>query len=647
MWQDFNRKKGRQKILAPSNRLNFGIAIIFLLFLALIGQLFKIQIIDNDRYLALALNQHQISSELSPDRGKIFLQETIAGKKMPYLVASNKDYAFIFTIPKDIKEPQLLAEKFYLFFDQEQSLEELKEAEIEEDELKELFLKSFKEEKIKQYLKILDKPGDPYEPFLDKVEDKLLLDFYAFLISDEKNQYSSDDLMRKRNKIYFKDSQDLINIKGLSFNMQSHRFYPEPSLASHLLGFVGMKEDKLKGQYGIEEFFEKELAGQLGYLKSEKGAGNTLIINDRDHFKAQPGSDLLLTIDRSVQYYACQKLEETIGNYQASGGSVIIVETQTGAIKAMCSSPAYDPNNYRQVEDISVFSNPAVYHQFEPGSTFKTITVAAAINEGKVNPKTSFFDEGKIFISGWPKAITNSDFASHGGHGLSTMQDMLEKSLNTGAIFAMLQIGPQVFAQYLQDFGFGERTGIELGAESPGNIDNLLAKRIKEIDAATASFGQGIAVTPLQMLMSYQALANNGKLMKPYIVSQIINKGDGSIIEVKPQIVRQVVSEKTAQTVLAMLVNVVEKGHAKRAMIEGYYIGGKTGTAQIARRGGYSRDEYIHVFTGIFPIDEPRFAMIVKLDKPKGVRFAEASTVPLWKDIAQFLIKHYEIAPSR
>lgn len=647
MWQDFNRKKGRQKILAPNNRLSFGMAIIFLLFLALIWQLLKLQIFNNDKYLALALSQHQVQSELKPERGKIFLQETIAGEQRPYLIATNKDYAFIFTIPKEVEDPSYLAEKFYQFFDEKRHLEELEEAEIEEDELKELYLESLKDEQIAKYLKILDKPGDPYEPFLDKVDDDTLLSLYAFLISNESEKYSASDLIRKRDKIYFKNSEELVDIKGLSFNLNSYRYYPEPSLASHLLGFVGMLENEYRGRYGIEEFFERELAGEIGYLKTEKGAGNTVIVNDRDYLKAKSGSDLLLTINRSVQYFVCQKLEEAVLKHQASGGSVIIVETETGAITAMCSSPSYDPNNYREVEDISVFSNPAVYHQFEPGSTFKTITAAAAINEDKINPNTTFFDEGQISISGWPRPIRNSDFSTHGGHGLSTMQDMLEKSLNTGAIFAMRQIGPYTFAQYLQDFGFGERTGIELGAESPGNIDNLLAKRVKEIDAATASFGQGIAVTPLQMLMSYQALANNGNLMKPYIVSQIVNNDDSSVVEVKPQIVRQVVSEKTAQTMLAMLVNVVEKGHTKRAMIDGYYIGGKTGTAQIAGRGGYSPDEYIHVFTGILPIDQPRFAIIVKLDKPKGVRFAESSAVPLWKEIAEFLIKHYQIPPSR
>jgi cell division protein FtsI/penicillin-binding protein 2 len=647
MWQDFNRKKGKQKILAPNNRLSFGMAIIFLLFIALAWQLVKLQIIHHDKYLAYALNQHQILSELKPERGKIFLQEIIAGQQLPYLVATNKDYAFIYIIPKDIEDPDYLADKFYQFFDKEDVLQDLELTEIEDEDLKEIYYQNLKEEKINQYLKILDKPGDPYEPFLDKVDDQTLLSFFAFLISDDLQEHKVEDLIRNRDKIYFKDSEELVNIKGLSFSMQKYRFYPEPSLASHLLGFVGIVESDFQGRYGIEEFFEKELAGKEGYLKTEKGAGNTVIINDREYLKPKSGNDLLLTIDRSLQYFVCQKLEEAVAHFQASGGSVIIVETSTGAIRAMCSNPSYDPNFYRDITDISIFSNPAIYHQFEPGSTFKTITAAAAINENKINPNTTFFDEGQITIKGWPKPIRNSDFFSHGGHGLSSMQDMLEKSLNTGAIFAMRQIGPEVFAQYLKDFGFGEKTGIELGAESSGNIDNLLANRVKEIDAATASFGQGIAVTPLQMLMSYQALANNGYLMKPYVVSQIIDPNDNEVVEVKPQVIRQVVSEKTAQTILAMLVNVVEKGHTKRAMIPGYYIGGKTGTAQIAGSGGYISDQHIHVFTGVFPIDSPRFAMIVKIDKPQGVRYAESSAVPLWKEIAEFSIKHYQIAPSR
>jgi cell division protein FtsI/penicillin-binding protein 2 len=227
-----------------------------------------------------------------------------------------------------------------------------------------------------------------------------------------------------------------------------------------------------------------------------------------------------------------------------------------------------------------------------------------------------------------PAEIIYVDFKTKGAHGIVDMNSVLENSLNTGAIFAMRTIGAKNFAEYVKNFGFGEKTGVELGSESAGNIDNLLKKNIREIDAATASFGQGIAVTPLQMLMSYQALANQGLLMKPYIVQEI-RHGDGRIEEFKPHALRQVVSSQSANTILAMLVKVVESGHAKGAQIPGYYIGGKTGTAQVATSGGYSTDKFIHTFIGIVPIDNPQIVMLTKIDAPQGAAYAESTAVPL------------------
>jgi cell division protein FtsI/penicillin-binding protein 2 len=251
-----------------------------------------------------------------------------------------------------------------------------------------------------------------------------------------------------------------------------------------------------------------------------------------------------------------------------------------------------------------------------------------------------------MMINGWNKPIRNSDFSTKGGHGVVDMNVVLENSLNTGAIFAMRQVGPTVFANYVKNYGFGERTGIELGSESPGNIGNLLKTKVREIDAATASFGQGLAVTSLQMIMPYQAIANKGVLMKPYIVQSIIHN-DGQREIVQPKQIRRVISEKTADTMSGMLVNVVEKGHSNKAYIKGYYIGGKTGTAQIPDHGVYLKNQYIHTFVGIAPIENPSFVMLTKMDSPKDVTYAEGSVVPLWKDIADFILKYYQIPQTR
>ncbi len=692
MWRDYNKKTKKEKFVASNNRLRIAGTVIFLLFIFLIIRLFSLQVLNHDLYVGLAQSQHQIYNQLQADRGKIYLRESFSGQENLFLAATNKDFAFIYVVPKDISDPEKLALKFYQFFDKEElkkqvekeivlpyrerlnnrlSLvdknEELSEEEKQERkieltkqfeieflstealELRELQIENKisqrKQEIIDDYLLILDKPGDPYEPFMYKVEDELLLSLYAFLLSDEDRVWTSDELERRLERVYEKETGRLVSIEGVAFHMNTHRFYPEPSLASHLLGFLGIDGHDYVGRYGLEEFFETELSGIPGHLQTERGSGSTIIVNNRKYVAPEAGSDLVLTINRTIQHYVCEKLKGTVNRYQAEGGSVLIVEPKTGAIISMCSEPGFDPNNYRNVDDISVYNNPVISYQFEPGSTFKTITMAIALDQEKISPETTFYDKGTISISGWPRPIRNSDYETHGGHGTVDMKTVLNKSLNTGAIFAMLQTGPEVFAQYLQKFGLGERTGIELGTESSGNIANLTGRRIKEIDAATASYGQGIALTPLQLVMTYQVLANNGTLMKPYIVSEVI-KPDGSVQKTSPQSVRQVISNRAANTSLAMLVNVVEDGHATGAQIPGYYIGGKTGTAQIPGPGGYLANEHIHVFTGVAPVDDPAFIILVKLDKPKGVRFAVTSTVPLWRDIAEYLLNYYQIPKS-
>ncbi len=692
MWRDYNKKTKKEKFVASNNRLRIAGTVIFLLFIFLIIRLFSLQVINHDLYVGLAQSQHQIYNKLQADRGKIYLRESFSGQESLFLAATNKDFAFIYVVPKDISDPEELAYKFYQFFDKEdlskqvereiiiphrQKLdnrlslvdqnEDLSEEERQEKkdevrrqfeaeflssealELRELQIKNKisqrKQEIIDDYLLILDKPGDPYEPFMYKTEDDVLLSLYAFLLSDEEKTWEADELERRLERVYERESGRLVSIEGVAFHMNTHRYYPEPSLASHLLGFVGIDGHDYTGRYGLEEFFETELSGTPGHLQTERGSGSTIIVNNREYVAPKSGSDLVLTVNRTIQHYVCEKLKERVNYYQAEGGSVLIVNPETGAIISMCSEPGFDPNNYRNVADISVYNNPAISYQFEPGSTFKTITMAIALDQEKISPDTTFYDKGTISISGWPRPIRNSDYETHGPHGIVDMKTVLNKSLNTGAIFAMLQAGPKVFAEYLQDFGLGERSGIELGAESSGNISNLTGRRIKEIDAATASYGQGIALTPLQMLMTYQVLANNGILMKPYIVSEIISP-NGLIQKTSPQSVRQVISNRAANTSLAMLVNVVEDGHATGAQIPGYYIGGKTGTAQIPGPGGYLANEHIHIFTGIAPIDDPAFVMLVKLDKPKGVRFAVSSVVPLWQDIAEFLLNYYQIPKS-
>lgn len=682
----------RKKIRAENNnRVNIIIAIVFLFGGLILYELYDLQAAKYDLYTALASSQHQVYSQLEPARGKIYMPDK-NGQLYPY--ATNKEFASVFAVPKDIKNSQETAEKLYIILKEakvkdevekllaDQAKEELKkeldfvaslglgleetaakQAEVrarhearqyDKNYLEQLEIKreaeiNLRKEKIvDDYLKILTKKNDPYEPIENKVDEENLMGLYALLASQENYTVSKEDLELKQGKILFKSDGRELKIAGISHTMFAYRFYPEGQLGAHTLGFVSLSQDEQSGQYGLEGFFDEELRGQFGSVKSERGADrDVIIVNDREYISPVDGDDLILTLDRSIQFTVCQKLNAAALRHGADSGSIIAVNPSTGAILAICSWPDYDPNNYKEVEDINIYNNPAIFEEYEPGSVFKSITMAAGLDQEKITPQTAYNDEGQVMVKGWPKPIKNSDYDTYGGHGQMTMNEVLEKSLNTGAIFAMRQIGPEVFSQYVKNFGFGEKTGIELETESNGNLKNLQADKIQEIYAATASFGQGITVTPLQMLMSCAAIANGGILMKPYVVKEIVHP-DGVKDITQPRQVRRVISERAATLLSGMLVNAVENGHAQKAKVAGYYVGGKTGTAQVASesaRGYGSRT--IHTFIGLAPVEEPEFVMLVKLDDPKDARFAESSAVPLFGEIAEYLLDYLEVPKSR
>jgi cell division protein FtsI/penicillin-binding protein 2 len=293
------------------------------------------------------------------------------------------------------------------------------------------------------------------------------------------------------------------------------------------------------------------------------------------------------------------------------------------------------------VEDQSVFNNPAIFSQYEPGSIFKPITMAIGLDLKLVNPETTYEDTGNVQIG--PHTIKNSDLKSN---GIQTMTQVLEKSLNTGVVYVVRLVGPQKFREYAEAFGLGSLTGIELDREAMGDTDSL--KKRGEIWSATASFGQGIAVTPIQMLNAFNAIANGGRLMKPYIVREFV-ESSGAEREVQPKAIRQVLSERTSTLLRGMLVNVVENGHGKRAGVAGYYVAGKTGTAQVSKKdgGGYEKDRVIGSFIGFAPADNPVFSMLVKVDNPKTVQWAESSAAPVFGEIAKYLLNYYKVPPER
>lgn len=457
--------------------------------------------------------------------------------------------------------------------------------------------------------------------------------FFSQVAANQKSYGVQDSALR--GEIFIKDgfSGQLATLAtntpaSSSFDSYS-RFYPEGGLASSVVGFLGFQNLARVGQYGLEEYYEPWLSGQVG-LKSfliQVGFGNS----------SGQGSSLVSTIDKSIQFFAEAKLKELAEKWEAAAGSVIIQDPKTGAILAMANYPGFNPNKYSEYP-LEKFINSNIQSSFEPGSSFKTITMAAALDTGTVSPETEYFDSGEVRILS--ATIRNYDLKSH---GYQTMANVLEKSINTGAVFAMRQTGHDKFLEYLERFEFGNKTDIDLAGEVSGNIKNLYTKR--EINFVTASFGQGVAVTPLQLVNAYSAVANGGKLMRPYVVEKIV-KPSGESVTVRPEVIGEPIGPETAKALTSMLVSVIENGSIKRAAVSGYKIAGKTGTAQEpAPEGGYS-EFLIHNLVGFGPADDPRFTILLKLDKPKGVETAAVSLADTFGDIARFLVNYYGIPPS-
>jgi cell division protein FtsI (penicillin-binding protein 3)/stage V sporulation protein D (sporulation-specific penicillin-binding protein) len=446
-----------------------------------------------------------------------------------------------------------------------------------------------------------------------------------------------------------------LNIKGLGVASEIERFYPMGKMAGQSLGFVGFNGSNRSGQYGLEAYYDEILSG---VEKTQEILGNNTYSKLSRFFSGlfgakkneqksegnnttnkQEGKDIILSLDKDIQLFIEDKLSETLKKWNAVSGTIIVQDPKTGKILAMTSSPSYDPNNYSQYQ-FKDFLDPAHQEIYEPGSSFKPITMAAAINSGAVTPNTRYFDTGEAKFGTY--VIRNFDEKSHGSQ---TMSEVLQKSLNTGVIFAQNKTGSDQFLNHVVAFGFGQKTGVDLGGEISGNISNLYSGR--EINLATAAFGQGVAVTPLQLINAYSAIANGGKLMKPQLAESII-RPDGATEQIKPEIIGAPISEETARQMQKMLVDVVDKGFDK-ARIKGYDIAGKTGTAQIpGGDGGYlTDDQFIHNFVGFAPAYSARFAVLIKIDKPQGIKFAADSLSPVFGDISRYLIRHFNVPPTR
>lgn len=456
------------------------------------------------------------------------------------------------------------------------------------------------------------------------------------------NQQDMFEIVKK--KISDEQAEKIRNLKlkGVKLMPENYRYYPGKELASQIVGFVGSDGEKEIGRYGLESFWNEELVGRNGSIFQERdSAGRWISITDRNRVPAQDGANLILTIDEAVQYEIEKILKATMEKHQADGGSILVQEPSTGRILAMANYPSFNPNEFGKVENMQAFINPAISNAYESGSVFKTITLAAGIDAGVISPNTTYVDTGVVNEAGY--SIQNSDGKAN---GLQNMTEVLEKSLNTGVIFVEKLIGNKRFADYVKSFGFGEKSKIALPNEAAGDIRNLNNLK-SDIQFFTTAYGQGVTVTPLQVLNSYSVIANGGKLMRPQIVEKI-NYTDGREKVFEPEIIRRVIKEETAAQMKEMLLSVVVNGHGKRAGVPGYLVGGKTGTAQVAKQGSRGYEEGINIgsFAGIAPIGNPRFAAIVKIDNPKDVEWAESSAAPAFGEVMKFLLNYYNVEPT-
>lgn len=549
--------------------------------LMIIARLAYMQLFRQSYYKAMANNQHLGEQTILPTRGEILIQDSFTGQ--PYTVATSDEKILVYGNPSEITDMGAVLDKLsqILKIDRAVLEEKLKDSE-------------------KHYI-VLKKD-----------------------LSEEEEQQIKD-----------------AKLAGVNFDKETSRLYPESTMLAQLLGFVGYKGDQKQGVYGLESTYDKELAGSSGTLLQEKdNSGSWIFGGKRDRIPAKDGDSLLLTIDKTIQLKVEAVLKDTVEKHGADSGSVVVMDPKTGAILGMATYPTFDLNTFSKVSDPEIYNNQVALGAYEPGSIFKPLTMAAGVNEGLVSASTTFVDTGEVKVDGY--TIKNSDLKAH---GTQTMSQVLEESLNTGMVFVQDKVGNKKFSEYINNFGFGKKTGFET-PESAGDLGNL--KGNIQVNYDTASFGQGISVTPLQLVQAFSSIANGGVMAKPYVVKQIIRE-NGKVEDVAKTEKKQVISAKAASEVAAMMVNVVEKGHGTKAAVSGYYVAGKTGTAQVPLKNGkgYDPNNNIGSFIGFAPVEDPKFVMLVRVNHPRSVKFAESTAAPAWGSIGAFLLQHFKVPPTR
>lgn len=437
-----------------------------------------------------------------------------------------------------------------------------------------------------------------------------------------------------------KEIRDL-QLPGIVIAEDSKRFYPNGSLAAHILGFAGIDN---QGLTGLELVYDDALKGTPGAISFyADGKGGSMPGQSTRFLPPTNGMDLVTTLDLTIQNILESEMEQAMLTYNPEEVIGIVASAKTGEILAMASTPTYDPSNYQKYDAQIYNRNLPIWKMYEPGSTFKIITLAAAIEENKVNlTEGRFHDPGFAVVAGARMRCWKP-----GGHGSQTFLEVVENSCNPGFIELGHRLGKTKLFQYIKDFGFGTKTGIDLRGEATGILFKL--DRVGPVELSTTAFGQGVSVTPIQQVMAVAAAVNGGKLYTPFLAKQWIDPQSGSVInEIKPTVKRTVISESTSKQVREALESVVAKGTGYRAYIEGYRMGGKTGTAQkVGPTGHYLANNHIVSFIGIAPADDPELVIYIAVDNPKGIQFGGVVSAPIVKNVMEQALQYMSIPPRQ
>lgn len=555
-------------------RHKFSLSIILLFFLLVVFRLFYWQIVKASELSALGQLQYGTAIKIIPKRGEIKTSDN-------FPLASNKITYQLFANPKEVKDKEEVAKS------------------------------------LSGLLKI----------DTASVSSQLTLDKFWVPIKDGIN-------LETKNKI------EKLNLSGVGFTEQYKRFYPEASVAAHLLGFVGKDENGSdKGYFGLEGYYDRLLRGEEGIATQVKDAlGRPILAKLSTATGGSNGKNLILSVDRAIQFLAEQKLKSGIERYGARGGMVGIMNPKTGEIIALSSLPTFDPRQYNKYTE-ELFRNTFISDLYEPGSTFKPIIMSSALDSKVVKPETKCnICSGPISIGGFDIHTWNDKYRPN-----ISMLETIQHSDNTGMVFVAKKLGLDRAILYLDKFGIGKNTGVDLQGEVSGVLKSK--EQWYEVDLATTAFGQGISITPIELLSAISAIANEGKRMEPHVVSAVENE-DGSVIKIPSKVSSHPIKPETAKMMTEIMVNAVNKGEASWTRLKGYRIAGKTGTASIPIAGHYDPNQTIASFVGFAPADNPKFVMLVIVDRPTTSIYGAETAAPIFFDIAHSLLNYYKVSPS-